>query len=284
MLSRQQTGIALRYIITGDWATGEPMKYATGLLSLILLAGAAPPAAAQWLKLPGQGIPRTPDGKPNLAAPAQRRADGKPDLAGIWQIAGPKYLQNLAADFKPGELPMQPWAEAITRERMTGMHAREEPQANCLPPGLPRINATPLAFKIYQEPGVVLVLYEAFNLYRQVFLDGRELAKDLNPTWLGYSTGKWEGDTLVVDTIGFNGKTWLDQAGHPSTDALHVTERLRRRDFGHLEIRVTIDDPKAYTKPWSATEVMEWLPDTELMEFACNENNRDVEHLPGKER
>ena len=248
----------------------------------VLLLLAATLAPAQWVKIPAAAVPRTKDGKVDLAAPAPHRADGQPDFSGIWQIATPKYLINLAADFKPGELPMQPWAAALTAERRTGIHAREEPQANCLPPGLPRINATPNPLRIYQEPGVVVILYEAFDLYRQVFMDGRQLGKDPNPTWLGYSTGKWDGDTLVIDTTGFNGKTWLDQAGHPTTDALHVTERIRRRDFGHLEILTTIDDPKAYTKPWSATEVMDLQPDTELIEFACNENEKDVQHLPGK--
>ena len=238
-------------------------------------------ASAQWTKLPTAGIPRTPNGKVDLTAPAPHRPDGQPDFSGVWQIASPKHLINLAADIKPGDLPMQPWAAAITKERGTGIHAREEPQANCLPPGLPRINATPNPLRIYQQPGVVLVLYEAFDLYRQIFMDGRELAKDPNPTWLGYSTGKWEGDTLVVDTTGFNGKTWLDQAGHPTTEALHVIERIRRRDFGHLEIQTTIDDPKAYTKPWTVKEELHLLPDSELIEFICGENNRDVSHLPG---
>src|SRR5215472_7436907 len=179
-------------------------------------------APAQWTRLP--------DSKANLTAPAPRRADGKPDLTGIWLAPGAKYLTNLAADYKPGELPMQPWAEALTNERKTGAHAAEESQANCLPPGLPRINNTPNPFKIYQEPNAVVILYEAFNVYRQIFLDGRQPVGDANPTWLGYSTGKWDGDTLVVDTTGFNGKTWLDQMGHPTTEAL-VTERFRRRDL-----------------------------------------------------
>jgi len=253
------------------------------LLNLILSLATCPLAPAQWTKLPSQGVPRTKDGKVDLSAPAPHRPDRKPDFSGVWLIETPKYLINLAADFKPGELPMQPWAAALTKERGTGVHAGEEPQAHCLPPGLPRINATPNPFRIYQpEPSAVVILYEAFNLYRQIFLDGRELGKDPNPSWLGYSLGKWDGDTLVVDTTGFNGKTWLDQAGHPTSDALHVTERFRRRDFGHLEIQTTIDDPKVYTKPWSANEVMVLIPDTELMEFACNENEKDVKHLLGK--
>jgi hypothetical protein len=238
---------------------------------MVLLCAASP---AQWLHVPAKNTPRTKDGKPDLAAPAPRRPDGKRDLTGIWGTESPKYLANLAADFKPGELPIQPWAEALTKERMTGIHAGEESNANCLPQGVPRIDATPNPFKILQEPELVVILYEAFGQFRQVYLDGRALPKDPNPTWLGYSVGHWDGDSLVVETTGFNGKTWLDQAGHPTTDALDVTERYRRRDFGHLDIQVTIDDPKAYTKPWTVTEPMQLLPDTDLIEFVCNETKR----------
>jgi hypothetical protein len=250
------------------------------LVSLLLLACAASPA--QWLQIPSKNTPRTKDGKPDLSAAAPRKPDGKPDLTGIWGTEGPKYLANIAADFKPGELPIQPWAETLTRERMTGIHAAEESNANCLPQGVPRIDATPNPFKILQEPDLVVILYEAFGQFRQVYLDGRALPKDANPTWLGYSVGYWDGDTLVVDTTGFNGKTWLDQAGHPTTDALHVTERFRRRNFGHLDIQVTIDDPKAYTKPWTVTEPMQLLADTDLIEFVCNENEKDLKHLGKK--
>jgi hypothetical protein len=257
------------------------VKATSSLLNLVVALAMSSAAPAQWVKIPVEGVPRTKDGKPDLLAPAPRKPDRKPDLSGIWLAASPKYLINLAADFKAGELPIQPWAEALANERRTGVHASEEPQANCLPPGLPRINATPNPFKIVQGLGVVTILYEAFGLYRQVFLDGRELGKDPNPSWLGYSVGKWEGDTLVVDTKGFNGKTWLDQAGHPTTDVLHVTERFRRRDFGHLEIQTTIDDPKAYAKPWTANEEMNLLPGAELIEYVC-ENEKDVKHLPGK--
>ena len=209
-------------------------------------------------------------------------AGGKPDLTGIWGTENSKYLANLAADLKPGELPIQPWAEALTRERMTGIHASEESNANCLPQGVPRIDATPDPFKIVQEPDLVVILYEAFGQFRQVYLDGRALPRDPNPTWLGYSVGHWDGDTLVVETTGFNGKTWLDQAGHPTTDALRVTERFRRRDFGHLDIQVTIDDPKAYTRTWTVTEPMLLLPGADLIEFVCNENEKDLKHLGKK--
>ena len=248
---------------------------------LFLLLVVLWPAGAQWRNLPAQAVPRTKDGKLDLSAPAPLKPDRKPDLTGIWQPVGTKYLVNIAADFKPGELPIQPWAEAITKERSTPTGSAQESDANCLPPGVPKISATPNPFKIIQEPGLVVILYESFGLYRQVFMDGRELQRDPNPAWLGYSTGKWEGDTLVVDTTGFNGKTWLDKIGHPVTDALHVTERFRRRDFGHLEIQTTIDDPKAFTKPWTVTEAMELLTDTELIESVC-ENEKDVKHMPGK--
>jgi hypothetical protein len=255
------------------------MKFKDRLAYAILLSLMCFPAYGQWLKVPSQATPRTKDGKPNLAAPAPRKPDGKPDLSGIWGTESPKYLADIAADFKPGELPIQPWAQALTNERKTGVHASEESNANCQPQGVPRINATPNPFKIIQDPDLVVILYEAFGQFRQIFIDGRELPKDPNPTWLGYSVGKWEGDTLVVRSTGFNGKTWLDQMGHPTTDALQVTERFRRRDFGHLDIEATIDDPKAYTKPWTVTEPMALLPDTELLEFVCNENEKDLRHL-----
>jgi hypothetical protein len=249
--------------------------------SIAITAMLCVPLHAQWTKVPPPAIPRTPDGKPNLSAPAPRLPDGKPDLSGVWQPNG-KYVQNLAADLKPDEVPYQPWAKVLFDERKTGARSREDQAAHCLPQGVPRINAAPAPWKIVQMPGFVLIVYEAFTLWRQIFLDGRELSGDFTPTWLGYSTGKWDGDTLVVDTKGFNGKAWLDQLGKPSTDALHVTERFRRKDFGHMDIQITIDDPNAYTKPWTVTEEVGLLPDTELMEFVCNENNRDLEHLPGK--
>jgi hypothetical protein len=258
------------------------MSHRSSLVLLLLAATVVPPLPAQWLKLRDNDIPRTKDGKPDLSAPAPRDPDGRVNLEGIWQVPGPKYLQNLAADLKPEDVPMQPWAAKITKERMTGADAAEESDANCLPQGVPKINVTPVPFKIVEEPDEVIILYEAFGIYRQIFTDGRALPKDPNPTWMGYSVGKWDKDSLVVTTAGFNGKTWLDQAGHPTTDALQVTERFRRPDFGHLMVDVTINDPKAYTRPWTVTESMNLLPDTELLEFICNENNRDLPHLVSK--
>ena len=192
-------------------------------------------ASAQWLNYPTAGIPRGPDGKTNLSAPAPRTQDGKPDLAGVWQAESQEYFFDLAAGLKPDALSMQPWAKALQQ-----------------------------------------------HLFRQIFLDGRKLAGDVNPTWLGYSTGKWVGDTLVVETSGFNDQTWLDTSkGHPATTALHVTERFRRKDFGNLEVEATIDDPKAYTKPWTTTAQKVHLQlNTDILEFVCNENEKDVQHVP----
>jgi hypothetical protein len=170
---------------------------------------------------------------------------------------------------------------ALQRANDGGL-SKGEPDANCLPQGVPKIDAAPVPWRIVQTPGMVIVLYEAFTQWRQVFTDGRPLPTDPNPTWLGYSVGKWDGDTLVVDTIGFNGKTWLDQEGHPASDALHVTERFRRPVFGQLELQITIDDPKAYTKSWTVTEKPHLIADTELLEFVCLENERDQKHMVGK--
>ena len=238
--------------------------------------------SAQWTKVPAAAIPRTADGKPDLSAPTPRLSDGTPDLAGIWEPIDNRYVGNIAAGMDPEAVPFQPWAKAVFETRRDGSQARDDPPASCLPQGVPRIGAAPAPWKIVQTPGFVVIVYEAFNLWRQIFLDGRELLPDPNPTWMGYSTGKWEGGTLVVDTRGFNGNAWLDQLGRPTTDALHVIERFTRKDFGHMQIQVTIDDPKAYTRPWTVTQEVRLLTNTELLEFICNENNRDLEHLPSK--
>jgi len=250
--------------------------------TMALLLGMSALAPAQWFNLASKRIPRTKDGKVDMNAPAPRKADGNADLSGIWLADTPKYLQDLTTGLQPGDVVMQAWAEKVTAERKAGLHAGEESDANCLPQGVPKINATPVPFKIIQDPELVVILYEAFGQYRQIFLDGRKLPEDPNPTWLGYSVGKWDGDTLVVDSTGFNGKAWLNQAGHPATEALHVTERFHRRDFGHLDMQVTIDDPKVYSKPWTNTEPMHLLADTEILEFVCNENEKDVRHLTTK--
>ena len=243
----------------------------------VLLAAAAP---AQWLDYPMPGIPRTPDGKPNLSAPAPKTADGRPILTGLWKPVG-GYIVNIAKDLKPGEVPFQPWAEALFKQRQE-TQSKDDPTGWCVPGGVPRSDLVGYPFKILEAPGMVLVLYEAVHSFRQIFTDGRALPKDPNPIWMGYSVGRWDGDTLVVESSGFNDRGWLDNGGHPNTEALRVTERFRRRDFGNAEIRITIDDPKAYTKPWSMTLPLAFVPDSELLEYVCTENNKDVQHLVGK--
>ena len=238
-------------------------------------------ASAQWIKYPTPGIPRTADGKPDLTAPAPKTAAGTPDLSGLWKAPNGKYLANLAADLKPEDAPFQPWAAALYKQRVDSL-AKDRPTTNCLPHGIPdQMAVAGYPFKIIQVPGLVAILYEEMTHYRQIFTDGRPLPQDPNPALLGYSVGRWEQDTLVVDSAGFSDVTWLDDPGHPHTEALHVIERFRRKDFGHLEIQITIDDPKAYTKPWTVTENFNFLPDTELLENIC-ENEKDAAHLVGR--
>jgi len=241
---------------------------------------AAVPASAQWFKIATPGTPRTPDGRPNLTAPTPRGPDGKPILNGIWQMNG-KYLQNIASDLKPGEVPYQPWEEQLFNSRQNGAGGRQDPAAKCIP-GMPKLDALPYPFKIIESPGMVMMLFEGFTTFRQIFTDGRELPKDPNPTWFGYSVGKWEGDDWVVNTTGIKESTWLDNAGRGHSDALHLIERFQRHDFGHMDILLTLDDPKAYTKPWTVKEDVRLIPDTELLEYICVENEKDYEHLIGK--
>jgi hypothetical protein len=253
---------------------------AFALLAALSLATPLPASAQWWLDAPDT-VPRTADGEPDLMAPLPRLADGTADLSGIWFQDTNKYTRDIAADIGADAVPYQPWAKALADERATGAHSREDPDANCLPQGVPKISFVPAPWKVVQQPDLIVIIYEAFTLWRQIFLDGRRLADGANPTWLGYSTGHWDDDTLVVESTGFNGKIWLDQLGKPTTDQLSVTERFRRIDYGHMEIEATIDDPGAYTKPWTVKQTYHLLPDTELLEFICNENNQDLEHLPG---
>ena len=254
---------------------------AAGVATLLVATSTPLLLAQHWTKVPMTGIPLTPDGKPDMFAPVPRTPDGKPDLSGKWSSTDNTFARNLATGLKEEDVPLQPWAKALFDKRKDGSHSREDPDANCLPQGVPKIGALAYPWRLIQTPGSIVIIYEAFTLWRQIFMDGRELIADPNPTWMGYSTAKWDGDTLVVDTRGFNGRLWLDQLGRPSTEALHVIERFHRRDFGHLDIHVTIDDPGAYTRPWSVKQEVALRHDTELMEFICNENNRDLEHLPG---
>jgi len=248
--------------------------------TLTLMMVCTLPIAAQWMKHPDPRTPRTPDGKPNLTAPVRRGADGKPDLSGIWNAIDGRYLTNLA---KPTGLvvPFQPWAEAVFNERVAN-EGKDRPSGFCLPHSVPDAMLIPgYPWKIVQTPGLTIILFENFTQYRQIFTDGRNFPTERNPAWFGYSVGKWDGDTFVVDTEGFNDKSWLDDAGHPHTESLHTTERFRRRDFGHLDIEFTIDDPKTYSKPWSVTVPFELLPDTDIIENIC-ENEKDAVRLRGK--
>jgi len=254
------------------------MLKAIGLSGLLLAA--ISPLSAQWLHL-NDNIPRNQDGSPNLTAPAPKRPDGKPDLTGIWQ-ASPTKLDDATVGMKPGEVEMTPSAQAIFDQRKTGKLSYLDPDANCLPQGVPKIEHTPLPFKILQEPNLVVLLYEAFGQFRQFFMDGRPLPTDPNPQWYGYSVAKWDGDTLVVQSSGFNGKAWLDQLGHPSSEAMRTVERFHRIDFGHMTVTSTIDDPVDYKKPWTVTQPLVLISDTDLLELVCNENNKDLPHLGAK--
>jgi hypothetical protein len=247
----------------------------------ILLTGAAV-AIAQWEPWPWKRVPRTADGKVDMNAPAQRTRDGKPDLSGFWMPEDPvKHLLNLAADLKPEDVPLQPWARALYNERIEN-NGKDHPGARCLPSGIPEKNNIPDGLKVVQTEDLMLFLHESRTIYRQIFTDGRSFPKDPQPTWMGYSIGHWDKDTFVVETMGQNGKTWLDMRGLPGTEALRVTERFSRPKIGHMDIEVTIDDPQAYTKPWTVKLAWRLIPDTDLIESICEENNRDPAHMVGK--
>jgi hypothetical protein len=240
------------------------------------------PLAAQWLTQPTPGIPRTADGTPNLAAPAPRAPDGKPDLSGLWNRLSPKYHRNIAADLKPGEI--QPWARALVDERRENL-GKDYMNVRCLPLGPGYVTAADITgaemMKIVQTPGLILILNPDLT-YRQIFLDGRALESAPNPSFMGYSVGHWDHDTLVVESAGYSDRTWLDHDGHPHTEALRMTERYQRRDVGHLDIEVALSDPQAYARTWTVAVRAELLPDTEMIEFVCNENERSLEHWVGK--
>ena len=278
-----------------------------GLLLLFALVSTG--AHSQWLNYPTPGIPRTRDGKPNLAAPAPRAADGRPDLSGVWlheltsveemkrlygalveeaikvdvpgmQIGTQhKYAVNILLDFKPEESPMRPEAAAILRRRATDA----DPADVCVGAvGIPQADLLSEPIKIVQSPRMTVILYEADNTHRQIYTDGRGLPREISfPAYMGYSVGRWEGDTLVVETTGFNGKTQLDLIGHPHSDGLRIVERYRRRDFGHLDVEMTFNDPKFYTKPFTIKVPHDLLADADIFESFC-ENEKDRVHLGQK--
>jgi len=244
----------------------------------LALAFLAIPVSAQWIDYPTAHIPRTKDGKPNFSAPAPKTADGKPDFSGMWQVPDPKYLDNIAADGV--EVPLLPWAQALYKQRLDN-GGKDRPSGRCLPHSVTDFDAHVTPRKVFQTPDQIVMLFESYHSFREIFIDGRPLPEVRNPAWFGYSTGKWEGDTLVVNTVGINEKTWLDDSGHPHSDALHIIERFRRPDFGHMQVQLTIDDPKAYSKPWTVTLPWQFVADTELLDWVC-ENEKDVQHLVGK--
>ncbi len=270
---------------------------------LVLFALFSTSAFAQWLNYSVPGTPRTRDGKPNLTAPAPRALNGKPDLSGVWHVQPTgmkemkrlfgdradatdvpgmeldtisKYAINILQDFKPEEWPIRPEAVEIQRRR-TGV---DFPSTHCLPLGIPLSGLLSEPTKIVQSPRLIAILYEADDKHRQIYTDGRTLPKEFDqPAWLGYSVGRWERDTLVVETAGFNDKTWLDIMGHPHSDALRVTERYHRRDFGHMDVEMTFDDPQMYTKPFTIKITNELWADSDIFEFFCNENEKDRPHM-----
>jgi hypothetical protein len=248
------------------------------LLVIVLLCPL--PSGAQWHGYPTPGIPRTPDGSPDLDAPVPRTPDGKPDLTGIWLASRPVF--DLRQALALGEsVPFTAEGQRIFDERRA-TNSKDDPSARCLPTGLPVRALLRTPMKFIQTPQVLIILYESRTTFRQIFTDGRPHPTVIDwPAWNGFSVGRWEGDTFVAETIGFNGRPWLDQAGHPASEALKITERFRRRDFGHMDMEMTIEDPKMYTRPWSITTEFTYQADTELLEFICEENERDYKHMVG---
>ena len=246
-------------------------------LSVLLTAFGAT-TAAQWLNYPAPGVPRLADGKPNLSAGAPRGPDGKPELDGIWFIdetplgAYGERPVALRSEIRPEEVILTPEGEALQQQLKNYSPV-------CLPANISGLAAAQ-PFKIFSNRGTVVILYEVQTIYRQIFVDGRPLPKDPNPAWLGYSVGKWDGDTFVVETAGFNDRAPVP-GGRPHSDALRIIERFRRPDFGHLQIEYTIDDPKVYVKPWMIKQSLHLTPDTELLEYICNENEKDLKHMVG---
>jgi hypothetical protein len=253
-------------------------------------------ASAQWLNQPTSGLPRNADGSPNLSAPAPRNADGKPDLSGVWQsnrdadgpaggiegIVAPRYMFDLTVDMKDRASLLRPEAAAVYKARAAN-EFRDNPTIRCLPLGVPRLNSYTHPFKIVQTAGLIVILYESQTTFRQIFMDGRKLPVDAQPAWYGYSIGRWEGDTLVVESSGFNDRTWLDGSGHPHSESMRLTERFTRRDVGRLDVEITIDDPVTYVRPLTYMQTQSLLADSELIEYICNENHEaNLPHVKGK--
>ena len=255
------------------------LSRATALFgALVLLACAAHAQKLLTEEGGGQALTALMRLQSNSTAPAPHMPDGTPDLSGVW---GPDktFMYDISSGLKPGEkLPIQDWALKATKEHMS----KDDPNVHCRPSGIPR--QTPYPWKIVQTPKLVVFLFEGgTHGYRQIFMDRAEHSKDLDPTYYGESIGHWDGDALVIDTIGFNDIFWFDGAGHPHTEKLHTIERIRRPDMGHLNIDITIDDPGAYTKPFTISGHAAQLANTDLMEYICDENNVDIPHITGKD-
>jgi hypothetical protein len=264
-------------------------------IRVLMLFVIVAPAQAQWQQVPDRSVPRTLDGEPDLSAPAPRTADGRPDLSGVWLpdanllpedggfelVEGntplPLHLIDVMAALEPGETEMEPWAEKLLEQRLES-EGLDDPIAYCKPWGITMHAANLLPYKIVQTPDLVLILNEQDTVFRQVFLDGRKPVEDPVPRWLGYSTGRWEDETLVVETTGFTDQTWLDASGHPHTESLHLTQRFRRPNAGHLEIETTVDDPGTYSNPFTYTISATIMPDDDLLEFFCTDNEISSQH------
>ena len=248
---------------------------------------ACPTAFAQWPAYPTPGVPRTPDGAVDVNGPVPRTADGHPDLSGLWRGARGRPDGEQPADDGPpvagfrdvgqnmeGGLPFRPWAAELRSEREAN-GSKDNPEAACLPMGNMQFHTQGFPRLYVQTPQRIIILYEASMGYRQIFTDGRPSPdNDPQPWWYGYSTGHWEGDELVVTTTNFRDGEWLDILGSPLTEAATVTERFRRPRFGRMEIDITVDDPKAYTRPWTVRFNQDIMVDEELIEFVCLENQR----------
>jgi hypothetical protein len=276
--------------------------FAAPVLVAAVVLLTTPPVVAQWLKYPTAGAPRARNGKLDTTAAAPRTREGKPDFSGLWLTGDglPCEQQTLGQEFlvcgaelpiskyginmgigMPGGLPYQPWAAQQVKYE-TEQNSKDDPHAKCLPDTFVRLYGLPHMQKFVQSPGLLVMLDELNAGYRQIFIDGRPLPIDPQPSWQGYSSARWEGATLVVDSIGFRDDLWLDIVGSPLTGAAKVRERIRRPDYGHLEIEVTVDDPKAYTKPWTVTMKQVLVVDTELVDEICLENEKSTQRMLGK--
>jgi hypothetical protein len=254
------------------------MCFLTPTLIAVLVLSLPIPARAQWIKLPTPGIPRTATGDADLSAPVPRAPDGRPDLSGVWGWQPGRYFMSIAADLKPEEIT--PWARDFVVQRMERLGKDDPAMLQCLPQG-PRLNLfAPIPVKIVQTPRLIVILSEDLT-YRQIFVDGRLLPEDPDPSFMGYSVGRWEDATLVVESIGFKDRTWLDFSGLPHSEALRITERIRRTTFGHLEIEETLTDPAVFTKPVTVTLGAQFVADTDLLEYVCAENEKSREHIVG---